>query len=156
MVQHQDNSALLRAYRAEWEKFFTQCSYLPKPFQHLESILKGKSSSQKDPEESIIRNLMLSGWDDTIFMDIKHRLQEGSMDLVDQERLGKMFDSQLVIGEVPMIVSEGQVCKTTKVHTTKVHMWNKPWSHNRVQHPLNACLKSKCFCVNSNKIHCIV
>ena len=70
----------------------------------------------------LLLQLMLSCWNETIFMDIKHRLQEGSMDLVDQERLGKMFDSQLVIGEVPMIVSEGQVCKTTKVHTTKVHM----------------------------------
>ena len=46
----------------------------------------------------LLLQLMLSCWNETIFMDIKHRLQEGSMDLVDQERRGKMFDSQLVIG----------------------------------------------------------
>ena len=51
------------------------------------------------------------------------------MDLVDQERLGKMFDSQLVTGEVPMIVSEGQVCKTTEVHTTKVHICETNHAH---------------------------
>ena len=41
---------------------------------------------------------MLSCWNDTIFVDIRDRLQEGAMNLVDLERRGESFDSQLVIG----------------------------------------------------------
>jgi cullin-5 len=30
----------LKAYIAEWRKFFTQCSYLPMPFGQLETALQ--------------------------------------------------------------------------------------------------------------------
>ena len=69
-----------QAYIAEWSKFFTQCDYLPKPFGQLETSLAGKAhssvSQKKNPsEESIVRKLMLDSWNQSIFSNIKHRLQ---------------------------------------------------------------------------------
>ncbi|XP_019639152.1 PREDICTED: cullin-5-like isoform X1 [Branchiostoma belcheri] len=101
-LTHQDDTALLKAYIAEWRKFFTQCSYLPKPFGQLETSLAGKtvSSVQKknSPEDSIVRKLMLDSWNQSIFSNIKQRLQDSAMKLVHSERMGEAFDSQLVIG----------------------------------------------------------
>lgn len=58
------------------------------------------SSSQKkcSPDESIVRKLMLDSWNQSIFINIKHRLQDSAMKLVHAERNGDAFDSQLVIG----------------------------------------------------------
>ncbi|CAG2053896.1 unnamed protein product [Timema podura] len=77
-----------QAYIAEWRKFFTQCNYLPTPFRQLETSLAGKTST----------SLMLDSWNQSIFMDIKKRLQDSAMKLVHAERNGEAFDSQLVIG----------------------------------------------------------
>ncbi|KAJ8882575.1 hypothetical protein PR048_014386 [Dryococelus australis] len=43
-------------------------------------------------------DLMLDSWNQSIFMDIKKRLQDSAMKLVQAERNGEAFDSQLVIG----------------------------------------------------------
>lgn len=59
----QDESALLRAYVAEWTKFFAQCEYLPKPFSQLEANLQqGKSSGgglqkKSSGEENYVRKV---------------------------------------------------------------------------------------------------
>ncbi|KAK9696488.1 Cullin family [Popillia japonica] len=109
VLSHREEQALLKAYIAEWRKFFTQCNYLPTPFRQLESSLQGKpatgtanlqtSNNKKgQSEESIVRKLMLDSWNESIFNDIKHRLQESAMKLVHAERNGEAFDSQLVIG----------------------------------------------------------
>ncbi len=42
--------------------------------------------------------LMLDSWNQSIFSNIKHRLQDSAMKLVHAERNGEAFDSQLVIG----------------------------------------------------------
>ena len=42
--------------------------------------------------------LMLDSWNQSIFYNIKHRLQDSAMKLVHAERNGEAFDSQLVIG----------------------------------------------------------
>lgn len=42
--------------------------------------------------------LMLDTWNESIFCNIKNRLQDSAMKLVHAERLGEAFDSQLVIG----------------------------------------------------------
>ncbi|XP_044259748.1 cullin-5 [Tribolium madens] len=108
LAQRQDE-ALLKAYIAEWRKFFTQCNYLPTPFRQLETSLQGKTSSgttsvqsgsgkKGATDESIVRKLMLDSWNESIFKDIKHRLQDSAMKLVHAERNGEAFDSQLVIG----------------------------------------------------------
>lgn len=113
LAQRQDE-ALLKAYIAEWRKFFTQCNYLPTPFRQLETSLQGKTSSgtasvqsgsgkKGAPDESIVRELMLDSWNESIFKDIKHRLQDSAMKLVQAERNGEAFDSQLVIG-TPIIL----------------------------------------------------
>lgn len=110
VLSHREEQALLKAYIAEWRKFFTQCNYLPTPFRQLESSLQGKpatgtanlqtSNNKKgQSEESIVRKLMLDSWNESIFNDIKHRLQESAMKLVHAERNGEAFDSQLVIGK---------------------------------------------------------
>lgn len=61
VLSHQEDQALLKAYIAEWRKFFTQCNYLPTPFRHLETSLAGKatSSGTKKPvnDESIVRKV---------------------------------------------------------------------------------------------------
>lgn len=41
---------------------------------------------------------MLDSWNQSIFCDIKQRLQDSAMKLVHAERNGEAFDSQLVIG----------------------------------------------------------
>lgn len=41
---------------------------------------------------------MLDTWNESIFCNIKNRLQDSAMKLVHAERLGEAFDSQLVIG----------------------------------------------------------
>ena len=102
VLSHQEDQALLKAYIAEWRKFFTQCSYLPMPFGQLETSLQGKTSSiQKTKQadhESVVRKLMLDSWNQSIFSNIKERLQGSAMKLVHNERNGEAFDSQLVIG----------------------------------------------------------
>lgn len=102
VLAHQEEQALLKAYIAEWRKFFAQCNYLPMPFGQLETALAGKTtqSAQKKShnEESIVRKLMLDSWNQSIFSNIKHRLQDSAMKLVHAERNGEAFDSQLVIG----------------------------------------------------------
>lgn len=45
VLAHQEEQALLKAYIAEWRKFFTQCNYLPTPFRQLETYLAGKTGS---------------------------------------------------------------------------------------------------------------
>ncbi|XP_049804857.1 cullin-5 isoform X2 [Schistocerca nitens] len=102
VLAHQEDQALLKAYIAEWRKFFTQCNYLPTPFRQLESALAGKASSsgqkKSTADDSIVRKLMLDSWNQSIFCDIKQRLQDSAMKLVHAERNGEAFDSQLVIG----------------------------------------------------------
>ncbi|CAB4060916.1 CUL5 [Lepeophtheirus salmonis] len=103
VLSHQEDQALLKAYIAEWRKFFTQCSYLPMPFGQLEAALQGKTSTsvqriKQQHEESVVRKLMLDSWNSSIFNNIKSRLQSSAMKLVRNERNGEAFDSQLVIG----------------------------------------------------------
>nr|XP_023664828.1 cullin-5-like isoform X1 [Paramormyrops kingsleyae] len=100
VLSQQDDPALLQVYIAEWRKFFTQCNILPKPFCQLEITLMGKQGSNKKSsvEDSIVRKLMLDTWNESIFSNIKSRLQDSAMKLVHAERLGEAFDSQLVIG----------------------------------------------------------
>lgn len=64
VLSHEEDSALLKAYIAEWGKFFTQCDYLPKPFGQLEYTLSGKGhssmqSKKNQGEESIVRKASL-------------------------------------------------------------------------------------------------
>lgn len=49
-------------------------------------------------EDSLVRKLMLDSWNQSIFSNIKRRLQDSAMKLVHAERNGDAFDSQLVIG----------------------------------------------------------
>lgn len=129
VLAQREEQALLKAYIAEWRKFFTQCNFLPTPFRQLEGALQGKPATtgtanlqstgpggtagkKTSPaggvgsgggaahhnEDSIVRKLMLDSWNESIFSDIKQRLQESAMKLVHAERNGEAFDSQLVIG----------------------------------------------------------
>lgn len=111
VLAHREDQALLKAYIAEWGKFFTQCNFLPTPFRQLENSISNSSkvtssntsSTQKknnnnNTEHSLVRKLMLDSWNQSIFMDIKQRLQDSAMKLVQAERNGESFDSQLVIG----------------------------------------------------------
>uniref|UniRef100_A0A8D8YCI6 Cullin-5 n=1 Tax=Cacopsylla melanoneura TaxID=428564 RepID=A0A8D8YCI6_9HEMI len=108
VLTHEEDQALLKAYIQEWSKFLAQCSYLPTPFRQLETSLVNKNVSSSltnnnnkqkiAAEESTVRVLMLDSWNQSIFNDIKQRLQDSAMKLVQSERNGEAFDSQLVIG----------------------------------------------------------
>ena len=72
------------------------------PFGQLETALQGKTtasvSKKNQADESVVRKLMLDSWNQSIFSNIKQRLQDSAMKLVHSERTGEAFDSQLVIG----------------------------------------------------------
>jgi cullin-5 len=108
VLGHLDDQALLRAYINEWGKFFAQCQYLPKPYTMLvpQNIKQGQSATagqaggaQEKPKDGIlVEKLMLDSWNESIFSAIKDRLQDSAMKLVQGERSGEGFDTQLVIG----------------------------------------------------------
>lgn len=114
VLAQREDQALLKAYIAEWGKFFTQCNYLPTPFRQLETSINtiskvsssnslhsntlNKKNNNNNNEDSLVRKLMLDSWNQSIFVDIKQRLQDSAMKLVQAERNGESFDSQLVIG----------------------------------------------------------
>ncbi|XP_054000484.1 cullin-5 isoform X1 [Hylaeus anthracinus] len=101
VLAHQEEQALLKAYITEWRKFFTQCIYLPTPFRQLETYLAGKTTSsvqKRNQPDDIVRKLMLDSWNQSIFGEIKQKLQDSAMRLIRAERNGEAFDSQLVIG----------------------------------------------------------
>ena len=54
VLSHQEEQALLKAYIAEWGKFFTQCNYLPMPFGQPETALQGKTSG---PDSSVAEDV---------------------------------------------------------------------------------------------------
>lgn len=53
---------------------------------------------------------MLDTWNESIFSNIKSRLQDSAMKLVHAERLGEAFDSQLVIGVRESYGKTGGAC----------------------------------------------
>ncbi|XP_043240835.1 cullin-5-like [Amphibalanus amphitrite] len=100
--QHEGEYETLKAYIGEWDRFFTQCSYLPLPFGQLEQALSGKntnSNKPKQPHESIVRKLMLDTWQDVIFSQLRDRLLRAAMHLLDTERRGTSIEgAHLVVG----------------------------------------------------------
>jgi len=50
VLQHDEDSALLKAYIAEWTKYFTQCNYLPKPFQAMEMETANNKPKKRNQE----------------------------------------------------------------------------------------------------------
>ena len=54
---HQDGYSLLRAYIVEWQKFFDQCSYLPKPFTQFEKALSGDTVKKNTNGHSVVREV---------------------------------------------------------------------------------------------------
>lgn len=100
--RHQEENAVLRAYIAEWKKFFMQTEYLPKPFAYIFDA-QGNHASMGRPNKqkrhsSDISNMMLHEWNEVIFEKIKDKLQVAAMRLIESERNGEAFDPQLVIG----------------------------------------------------------
>lgn len=62
----QDDQALLKAYIADWKKFFEQCSYLPTPFNSLESSWSSNNSrsstvggKRNTGEEGVVRKVIV-------------------------------------------------------------------------------------------------
>lgn len=59
VLQHNEESALLKAYIAEWTKYFTQCDYLPKPFQAME--MEGTNNKPKKRNQEGNRVQLVKG-----------------------------------------------------------------------------------------------
>ena len=101
VLLNHDDECLLRGYTKEWGVFFIQCSIVYRPFEKLDETFITQSSTSgpkiKDEKESRVRKLMLDTWNKTIFSNIRERLQNSVMNLVEAERNGKSFDTQLVI-----------------------------------------------------------
>ncbi|XP_076823937.1 cullin-5-like isoform X1 [Clavelina lepadiformis] len=102
---HHEGHALLRAYVAEWQKFYDQCDYLPAPFAQLEKSMYDRNKKKKDETYGIVRKLMLDTWNESIFMDIYEILKDRTMVLIRQEREGEVLDAQLIIGVRQSFVS---------------------------------------------------
>lgn len=67
---------------------------------------------------------MLDTWNESIFSNIKSRLQDSAMKLVHAERLGEAFDSQLVIGVRESYgKTGGGMCSITAYPICKTHEW---------------------------------
>lgn len=62
------------------------------------STNNNSSKKSSNFEDSVVRKLMLDSWNQSIFMNVKDRLQDSAMKLIQAERNGEAFDSQLVIG----------------------------------------------------------
>ncbi|KAG8039092.1 hypothetical protein G9C98_003399 [Cotesia typhae] len=84
--------------QGEWQDLFysiyTVCLWDEKGAQKMRDALK------EDIMDFIkqAQQMMLDSWNQSIFNDIKQRLQDSAMKLVRAERNGEAFDSQLVIG----------------------------------------------------------
>lgn len=101
--RHEEESAILRAYIAEWIKFYVQTEYLPKPFSYMQEKNQSPNCLNRAHRyvknaTSIVASKMLEDWNSTIFQGIKDKLQNAAMKLVEIERNGEAFDPQLVIG----------------------------------------------------------
>lgn len=48
--------------------------------------------------QSEVRQMMLLSWNECIFQSIRTRLQSAALKLIEAERNGEAFDTQLVIG----------------------------------------------------------
>lgn len=66
---------------------------------------------------------MLDTWNESIFSNIKSRLQDSAMKLVHAERLGEAFDSQLVIGVRESYGKTGGGGSITAYPICKTHEW---------------------------------
>eukprot|EP00731_Ephydatia_muelleri_P031995 Em0023g502a len=119
VLSHREESALLKAYIAEWTKYFTQCEYLPKPFQAME-MEATKPPKKKSQEGNKVQLLMLNSWNCSIFSAIKDQLLSAAMKLLYKERSGEAFDSQLVIG-----VRESFVNLSTAETTNKLKIYQE-------------------------------
>ncbi|XP_065837404.1 cullin-5-like [Oscarella lobularis] len=99
VMMNEDDSTLLKAYIAEWTRFFTQTDYLPKPFRKSSTGEgKGSATTPGNDDGALVLKLMLDMWNEGIFANIKDRLQVSAMKIVLSERRGEAFDTQLVIG----------------------------------------------------------
>ena len=50
-MAHEEESALLNAYIAEWSKYFSQCSFLPMPFQAMDTATSATNKAPKKAQE---------------------------------------------------------------------------------------------------------
>ncbi|XP_022652014.1 cullin-5-like isoform X2 [Varroa jacobsoni] len=110
VLENQEDHALLKAYIREWRRFFAQCGYLPLPFSQCDAIARQKlqqyglqvsnASSKRvaSSNQSEVRQMMLVSWNECIFQNIRTRLQSAALKLIEAERNGEAFDTQLVIG----------------------------------------------------------
>lgn len=75
---------------------------------------------------------MLDSWNESIFSNIKQRLQDSAMKLIFAERNGEAFDSQLVIG---VRESYGKIILTfLNVKLYKIFIYNHEWKSSWLLH----------------------
>ena len=76
---------------------------------------------------------MLDSWNQSIFSNIKNRLQDSAMKLVHSERNGEAFDSQLVIGVRESYGENTHVKSLLLFYTVKFELvkncWYKHWQN---------------------------
>jgi len=127
VLQHDEDSALLKAYIAEWTKYFTQCNYLPKPFQAMEMETANNKPKKRNQEGNRVQLLMLQSWNNSIFSNVRDRLLSAAMKFLYAERSGEAFDSQLVIG-----VRESFVNLSTEV-SNKLRIYQEHFERSYIQ-----------------------
>lgn len=72
------------------------------PFGPLEGAISGTLHQSNTPtrpkDESLVRKLMLDSWNTGIFAEIRERLQNAAMALLEAERNGEAINSDLIVG----------------------------------------------------------
>ena len=119
ILVNEDELCLLRAYIKEWTNFFDVSEHFFKQFLKLEPYLKGNTKTNGIQGISItianseVRKLMLDTWNKEIFTKLKECLQRAAMKVVNSERNGELFDSNLITGVRQSYVN---LCTDNKNH----------------------------------------
>lgn len=102
ILQSQDETSLLKNYIVQWNKFIDRAEFIPLPFTHMDMHVNGKHQvnylNPRHMQESSVRKLMLEMWNSSIYEQLKKRLMDSAIQLIQNERHGQVIDSSLVIG----------------------------------------------------------
>lgn len=101
------DEGLLSYYHTEWIRYTTAMKYINHIFQYLNRhwIKREADDGKKTVYEIYILSLVI--WRDHFFSNVKHRLTNAILTLIEKERNGEQIDTTLVAGIISGYVSLG-------------------------------------------------
>ncbi|XP_065178681.1 cullin-5-like [Sycon ciliatum] len=131
-----EETALLKVYRREWERYRAQSFYLPQPFRPIEPALHHKdtghilvrnnsqapvpvhaAAAPQNDKTLLLQRKMLFAWNVGVFKSVCSRLLSSAMKLITLERGGEVIEGSLVIA-----VRESFVLMTDDSGTLSVYI----------------------------------